>query len=465
MIASPAQATAGSISNFFAFSWRNSNGGKFNAGSQCTLFIPAGWTAPQNTNASHPGYVSVAPVGNASAAINSIAGSTSWTVTVDFTANQSDNHGFNLDYAGNDTRVTAPTTPGPYTFVTQTRQSGGTLTAIAASPTITVTKVVAGITLHNLSQTYDGTPRVVTATTEPPGLTVDITYDGSPEAPINAGVYAVTGTVNDAMYQGEATGVLVIEQAGGSRLETFNNFTYTGSTYASGTFLGQDGSTWAYARARGDLSITGRSPTLEKAKGAYIRSGTIPGGVAALELKYRKAATQPLNCAIHVNGTRVGAITGGNGTVLTWTSGVLNIQGEVVLLFSNNVNSGAITLDDISWIGHSFAPLPAEVTLHDLSQTYDGTPRGVTATTDPPGLAVDLTYDGSTNPPINAGNYAVVGTVNDSNYVGSASDILVVNKADQTITFPNPGPQETTNRVGLSATASSGQGVSFAVVS
>ncbi|MBU1693850.1 MAG: hypothetical protein KJ726_04055, partial [Verrucomicrobia bacterium] len=39
------------------------------------------------------------------------------------------------------------------------------------------------------------------------------------------------------------------------------------------------------------------------------------------------------------------------------------------------------------------------------------------------------------------------------------------NKADQTITFPNPGPQETTNRVGLSATASSGQGVSFAVVS
>ena len=37
--------------------------------------------------------------------------------------------------------------------------------------------------LLNLLQGYDGTPRIVTATTVPAGLTVDITYDGSATAP------------------------------------------------------------------------------------------------------------------------------------------------------------------------------------------------------------------------------------------------------------------------------------------
>ena len=36
------------------------------------------------------------------------------------------------------------------------------------------------------------------------------TYDGSATPPIVAGSYAVTGTVNDAMYSGEANGTLII---------------------------------------------------------------------------------------------------------------------------------------------------------------------------------------------------------------------------------------------------------------
>ena len=41
--------------------------------------------------------------------------------------------------------------------------------------------------------------------------------------------------------------------------ETFDNFAETGSSYADGTFTGQDGSTWTYVQARGDQSITGKS--------------------------------------------------------------------------------------------------------------------------------------------------------------------------------------------------------------
>jgi hypothetical protein len=64
--------------------------------------------------------------------------------------------------------------------------------------------------------------------------------------------------------------------------------------------------------------------------------------------------------------------------------------------------------------------------LGNLSQIYDGTPKAATATTNPTGLSVDFTYDGLPFPPTNAGSYAVVGTVNELNYSGTASGTLVI---------------------------------------
>ena len=187
--------------------------------------------------------------------------------------------------------------------------------------TFAVMKAPAGITLNDLAQIYDGTPRTVTATTVPPGLTVDVTYNGSGTAPIAAGSYVVTGTVDDAMYQGILEGTLVVSKA------------------------------------------------------------------------------------------------------------------------------------------------PAEVYLQDLAQTYDGMPKPISATTDPSGLTVEFTYDGGATAPIVVGSYAVTGTVNDANFAGTNSGTLTVSKAGQTINFPAIDDQYITNVVVLSATASSGLAVSFAVQS
>ncbi len=206
----------------------------------------------------------------------------------------------------------------------------GTVSIIASQPgnanwnpapevtnTFNVNKAIADVTLHNLTQAYDGTPRVVTATTAPTGLTVDITYDGSGTAPTAVGSYAVTGVVNEVLYEGMQTGTL---------------------TVAKGT---------------------------------------------------------------------------------------------------------------------------AGVYLQNLAQTYDGTARNVTATTDPSGLTVEFTYNGHAWAPTNAGNYAVTGTVNDANWQGSAADTLTVARASQTITFP-PIPTLTERDVyGLAATADSGLAVTF----
>ena len=62
----------------------------------------------------------------------------------------------------------------------------------------------------------------------------------------------------------------------------------------------------------------------------------------------------------------------------------------------------------------------------NLSQFYDGTARNVTVSTTPLGLTVILTYNGSSSAPTNIGSYTVIGTINELNYQGSATNTLVI---------------------------------------
>src|SRR5439155_834609 len=94
------------------------------------------------------------------------------------------------------------------------------------------------ITLSNLTQAYNGSPKSATATTSPAGLSgVSITYDGSAAAPINIGSYAVVASLNNANYTASnATGTLTITQ--GTATITLSNLTqsYDGAKkYATAT--------------------------------------------------------------------------------------------------------------------------------------------------------------------------------------------------------------------------------------
>jgi VCBS repeat-containing protein len=68
----------------------------------------------------------------------------------------------------------------------------------------------------------------------------------------------------------------------------------------------------------------------------------------------------------------------------------------------------------------------ATVVLGGLTAVDDGTAKAASATTVPAGLTVGLTYDLSATAPSLPGTYAVVATVSDPNYVGSASGSLVI---------------------------------------
>ncbi len=75
----------------------------------------------------------------------------------------------------------------------------------------------------------------------------------------------------------------------------------------------------------------------------------------------------------------------------------------------------------------------ATVTLTDLSYEYDGTAKSATVVTVPSGLTTDVTYNGSTTLPIDAGTYAVVATIDDVNYTGSSTANLVIDQKEVTL--------------------------------
>lgn len=81
------------------------------------------------------------------------------------------------------------------------------------------------------------------------------------------------------------------------------------------------------------------------------------------------------------------------------------------------------------------AKASADVVLSGLAHTYDGTAHVATATTVPADLPLVISYNSGDVAPVNAGTYEVVASILDPNYVGSASDALVVAKAEADITL------------------------------
>src|SRR5206468_9417316 len=85
-------------------------------------------------------------------------------------------------------------------------------TASNAAGTLTINKGTATLTLSNLTQAYNGSPKPVTVTTSPAGLTgVSVTYNGKATVPTNIGSYSVVASLSNANYTASnATGTLII---------------------------------------------------------------------------------------------------------------------------------------------------------------------------------------------------------------------------------------------------------------
>ena len=93
---------------------------------------------------------------------------------------------------------------------------------------------------------------------------------------------------------------------------------------------------------------------------AYIRSGTIAGGVGTLSFKYRKPfSDSTMGNQVYVIGqdsTYTGTVTAVPATtneVLTFTATGVNVAGNFVLVISNTTSTARMTVDDVEWTGYA----------------------------------------------------------------------------------------------------------------
>lgn len=270
------------------------------------------------------------------------------------------------------------------------------------SRTFNVTKATATVNLSGLFQSYDGSPRVVGATTVPSGKTVNVTYAGSSSAPIDAGSYTIVATIADPIYEGVANATLTVSKA--SQTITFAAITdkLANATVTLSATGGASGNAVTFAVTNGPGSIAGNSLTFTGA---------------------------------------------GSVTITASQAGNTNYSAATPVARTFNVTQASAT-----------------VTISNTIQPYNGTARSVTVTTSPPGLSHSVVYLGQPGPPTNVGIYGVNVSITDPRYTGSRGADLMIQKADQTITFPSIPDTVETATLALSATGGgSGNAVTFAV--
>ncbi len=298
-----------------------------------------------------------------------------------------------------------------------------------------INKALSLVSLGGLSQTYSGSAETATATTIPTGLAVTFTYNGSATIPTAAGTYTVVATINDANYQGSATGTLVIDKASAAVALGSLSQTYDGAAKAATATTTPTG-----------LAVTftyNGSATIPTAADSYTVVGTIN------DANYQGSATSTLvidkaSAAVTLGSlsqTYDGAAKAATATTTpTGLTVSFTYNGSATVPTSAGSYTLVGTISDANYQGSAtgtlvIAQASGAVTLGNLSQTYDGTAKAATAGTTPSGLTVALTYNGSANAPTNAGSYTVIGTINDANYQGSATNTLVIAQAPDEIVF------------------------------
>lgn len=264
----------------------------------------------------------------------------------------------------------------------------------AAAGTLTVTKTTnasENITLPTLTNsTFNGSAKTHVASAEGVnGFTYTYTgragtsYGPSTTAPIYAGSYTVTATVNDPNYTGAKS----------------LDFTITKAT----------------------PSITTNPTAAAIAYGQSLASSALTAGVASV----------PGTFSFATPGTTPGVGTASH-TVIFTPADTLN--------YNTTSGSASVTVNVASISSGSIAFTPP------ASLIYNGTAKSFTATAQGISTGFNYSYSGisgtsygpTSTAPTNAGSYAVTATVTNTNHTGSARQTFTITKATPGITWATP---------------------------
>jgi hypothetical protein len=311
-----------------------------------------------------------------------------------------------------------------------------------------VIKADAVLHLPDLVFNYDGTDKKAALVTDPPDLPgTSITYNGEALPPLDAGIYAVLAVLDNPSYQAEpVTATLTIlpltltvtaDDKGREYLEPDPAFTVTYSGFAGGE--GEEvleGAPLLSTTAAPD-SPAGSYPILIEIGTLSARNyifdlipGTLTIGPTDQEISF-----DPLTDRTFGEPDFPVSAVATSGLAVTFTAGAddaCTVSGSLVHI----LRAGTCTITAHQEGDANFRPAipvpqtftihqaPAIILLSDLTQEYDGAPKAVTAATDPEGVSLRITYDGSPELPFRAGSYLVAAEINDPNYVGQPVELF-----------------------------------------
>ncbi len=216
-----------------------------------------------------------------------------------------------------------------------------------------VNKAKAQLLVGGLVQSYDGTPKEVTITTEPAGLATTVSYSLPPASRVNTGTYAYAASlVSHPNYEANPV---------------------------SGTFT--------VNKAIATLTLVESS--LNQVYDGQPKPVTVtvePANLTGVSVRYNGGLTPPVNATDY--------------TV------------DVALY---NLNYQATSIRRVLRVNKAIATLT--LVESSLNQVYDGQPKPVTVTVEPANLTgVSVRYNGGPTAPANIGSYMVDVALNNINY-------------------------------------------------
>jgi hypothetical protein len=331
-----------------------------------------------------------------------------------------------------------------------------------ATVVLEVLKATPVVELQGGTFTYDGLEHAATgsvvgvagASLSP----LTLTYNGTADAPVNAGDYGVVASyAGDSNYNAAyATTTVTIVKATPTMWVTGGTFTYDGLSHAA----------TATARGVGGVALAPLTVTYNGSAGVPINAGTYAvlasfdgndnynavSATTSLLIEKASAVVNVSDGTFTYDGAphaATGAATGAAGQSLGPLS--LTYNGfeqppvnagtyDVMATFAGDANhhqasaTGTLTIEKAT---------PSVVVVGGTF-TYNGGPHHAQASA--AGVAgealgpVHVTYNGVADPPVNAGTYAVVATYDGSMDYRSASATatLTIAKATPVITWPQP---------------------------
>ncbi len=410
MSANPTNVPLSSTGNTITFTYTAATGGMNNG--SVTLDVPAGWSAPSTTGSAN-GYTtsSAGTVGVAGQTITvsglTLSGGSTFTI----------NYG---DTSGGGSGATAPSTADAQTWQAQQKStSGGTLTNLASSPTVTVNAADGSGTLTtpttDVSASSTGNTITFTYTAATGGMTggaVTLAVPTGWSAPSTTGsangyTTASTGTVG---VSGQTITVSGVTLSGGSSLTIVYGSKASGgsgatatATTGSQTWQGQEKST-----SGGTLTNLASSPsiTVNAADGSGTlttpTTSVLAGSTGNTITFTYTAATGGMNggavTVVVPTGWSAPSTTGSANGFTTASTGTLGVAGQTITVSGLTLSGGSTLTIVYGSTGSGGAGATAPSTAG--AQTWQAQEKSTSAGTlanlaSSPSITVSTAADGS----------------------------------------------------------------------